>query len=70
MSKCPVCGTYFGEGPCWLVKECGGDGNCPARDAGELPSLEHVLCACNRRWLANAAAVNEGHGFNDCDPST
>lgn len=65
MSKCPVCGTYYGSGP-WLVKECGGEGKCPAREAGERPSPQHVLCACNRRWLEHTNAQHGGHEFDFC----
>lgn len=64
-SMCPICETVYGDPP-WTVEECGGDGRCPAREAGPRPTEQHVLCACNRRWLETPSSSIEGHGFDDC----
>lgn len=67
--KCPVCETVYGSlgHPSKLEsKECGGEGNCPARHAGDRPSENAVLCACNRRWLVDCDKPENGHGFDDC----
>ncbi len=71
-TQCPVCFTVYGEPDHDLaediLEECGGEGNCPARSAGERPSQEHVLCACNRTWLPDCTQTVAGHGWNDCLP--
>lgn len=76
-TKCPVCGTKYGtaaevfaKDTQFLVEECGGEGNCPAREAGPRPTPSHVLCACNRRWLASCSDSTEGHAFEHCITST
>lgn len=67
-TKCPVCGTYYETASVYKLEECGGDGNCPAREAGDRPSSHHILCACNRRWLDNGKAL-DNHGYEHCTNS-
>jgi len=70
-TQCPVCLTVYvfeDEPEPFNVQECGGEGKCPARKAGERPSKEYVLCACNRQWLPDADVLVEGHGWDDCLP--
>ncbi len=62
---CSICGTYY-HGRNEVISECGGEGHCPAREAGERPSPQHVLCACNRRWLGDVFAKLDGHEYEDC----
>lgn len=64
-TKCPVCGTYYEAAAVYKLEECGGDGKCPARAAGERPSAAHTLCACNRKWLYDGRSSGE-HGHDDC----
>ena len=65
-TKCPICGTHYEVAEQYKSEECGGEGNCPAREAGDRPSAWHVLCACNRRWLGDSGELRDGHGFDDC----
>ena len=70
MHQCPICGTYYPAENSFsvvpVVDECGGKGKCPAREAGSRPSSQHVLCACNRRWLSDVHAELDGHEYEDC----
>jgi hypothetical protein len=66
--KCPICGTYYETAPKYELVECAGVGCCPARKAGERPNKEHVLCACNQKWLhdnGNMPLV-AAHGYDHC----
>ncbi len=65
-TKCPVCGTYFEKSDTYMEVECFGVGQCPAREAGPRPSLDKVLCACNRRWIDGSVLVAD-HGYDDCE---
>ena len=70
-TECPVCGTYYGTREQHYRKElemveCGGEGKCPAREAGPRPTPGHVLCACNRSWLESSECSSGLHAYDDC----
>lgn len=66
---CPVCHTTNTDHST-EERECGGEGGCPAREAGTRPTPQYVLCACNRRWLSTPETilteVGSEHAFDDC----
>ena len=67
-TKCPVCGTTYIDSDHYIEAECGGEGNCPARKAGQKPSEVAYLCACNKRWLGHNI-VSTTHSYNHCTGS-
>lgn len=70
-TKCPICGTVYTKAEKYDAVECGGEGNCPAREAGPRPDKKHVLCACNQRWLHDDGnmAMEGSHGYEHCTSS-